>query len=263
VTALIVAVFLASLTGSLHCAGMCGPFVALYAGGDPSRGLRRGAAHAVYNSGRLAGYLALGAIAGSLGAALDVAGETLAGVQRIAAVAAGLFIAGVGAATLLRLRGVRVPELGGVPRPLRRLVARATLGLRERPPVVRAALLGGLAVFLPCGWLWAFGVSAAGTGSPLWGAVVMGVFWLGTLPVMVGVGLGVQAVAGPLRRLAPALTAVALVVVGLWAVAGRMPAIGGRFAEKASKPPVSADAAARQVEAIDQSELPCCHDDEE
>ena len=34
-------VFVASLVGSLHCVGMCGPFVAFYAGADGSGGIRR------------------------------------------------------------------------------------------------------------------------------------------------------------------------------------------------------------------------------
>ncbi|MBE7450024.1 MAG: sulfite exporter TauE/SafE family protein [Kofleriaceae bacterium] len=41
----------------------------------------------------------------------------------------------------------------------------------------RAALLGLLSAALPCGWLWAFVVVAAGTGSPVGGALVMTAFW--------------------------------------------------------------------------------------
>jgi HAMP domain-containing protein len=39
---------------------------------------------------------------------------------------------------------------------------------------------------------------------------------------MVGIGAGLQAIAGPLRRRLPTLAALALVVVGLYAVAGRL-----------------------------------------
>lgn len=257
-TALVATVFLASLTGSLHCAGMCGPFVAFYAGGDASHGARRAFAHVAYNGGRLASYAALGAIAGTLGAALDVAGETLAGIQRIAAIAAGTMIAGWGVVALLRIAGVRIPEASFVPGWLQKRVSAAMRGLMKRPPIVRAGALGVLAVFLPCGWLYAFAVSAAGTGSAAWGALVMVVFWAGTLPVMVGVGVGVQALAGPLRRHAPLLTALALIAVGLWAVAGRVPAIGERFAEAAGSPAVSVEQAVDRVETLDEAGAPCC-----
>ncbi|HEY0971648.1 MAG TPA: sulfite exporter TauE/SafE family protein, partial [Gemmatimonadales bacterium] len=73
---LALAVLVASLVGSPHCAGMCGPFVCFYAGaGAGARPVARWAAHAAYNGGRLLSYLALGALAGTLGAGLDAAGS--------------------------------------------------------------------------------------------------------------------------------------------------------------------------------------------
>ena len=86
--ALLGTVFMASLAGSLHCAGMCGGFVAFYSGTEPGRRGRRYLAHLTYNGGRLTSYLILGALAGLLGAAVDLAGS-MAGVQRFAAIAAG------------------------------------------------------------------------------------------------------------------------------------------------------------------------------
>ena len=44
-------VLLASLGGSVHCAGMCGPFVCVYAG--LGRGKMRGAAQVRIHGGRL------------------------------------------------------------------------------------------------------------------------------------------------------------------------------------------------------------------
>jgi sulfite exporter TauE/SafE len=65
----------------------------------------------------------------------------------------------------------------------------------------------------------------------------MTVFWLGTLPVMATLGLGVARIAGPLRRHVPALCAVALIVVGVLAVTGRLRGIqpdGGAAAAPAA-----------------------------
>ena len=68
---------------------------------------------------------------------------------------------------------------------------------------------------LPCGWLWAFAISAAGTGSPVVGAMLMIAFWLGTVPAMVGVlGLAGPVVARVRARL-PLVTAFALIALGL------------------------------------------------
>ena len=53
------------------------------------------------------------------------------------------------------------------------------------------------------------------------GAVVMATFWLGTLPVMMSLGLVAQRGFGPLRARLPALTAAALVVLGLLTITGK------------------------------------------
>ena len=45
------AVFGASLLGSLHCAGMCGGFVAFYSGADGSGGRLRLLSHGAYSGG--------------------------------------------------------------------------------------------------------------------------------------------------------------------------------------------------------------------
>jgi hypothetical protein len=220
-TALGVSVLLASLLGSVHCAGMCGGLVALYAGGGGPGAAR---AHAVYNAGRLAGYALLGAMAGAAGGALDLAGS-LAGVQRAAALVAAAFVALWGAAMLLEARGAPVIRLA-TPRALERIVSRAIRAVATRSPVARALALGAATAALPCGWLWAFLVTAAGTGRPGEGAALMAIFWAGTLPAMVGVGLGVQALSAPLRRRLPMICALLLIAVGGLSLAGRTGLIG-------------------------------------
>jgi len=221
VTALAVSVLVASLLGSLHCAGMCGGLVAFYSG-DPAR--RRGreamAGHAAYSAGRLIAYAALGALAGAFGAALDLGGALL-GVQRAAAAVAGALIALWGTRALLESLGRRVPRLEP-PAWLRGLVSHGVRLVAGRRPAIRALAIGLLTGCLPCGWLYAFVVTAAGTGGAASGAALMAVFWLGTLPVMVSLGLGLWRLAVPLRRHLPVACAVAMMLVGLLTVAGRL-----------------------------------------
>ena len=217
---LALAVLAASLVGSPHCAGMCGPFVCFYAGADPSRATGR--AHLAYNAGRLVSYVALGALAGALGAGLDAAGR-LAGAGRLAAVLAGALMVGWGLARLALLRGVRLLP-SGAPAAQRRWLGGLLQAQRARPPVVRAAATGLLTTLLPCGWLYAFVVTAAGTGSAGQGALVMLVFWLGTLPMLVALGVGAQRLAGPLARRLPVASAALLVVLGLLTMGGRLSA---------------------------------------
>ncbi len=210
-------IFVASLIGSAHCAGMCGPFVCFYAGADV-RG--SGWGHLAYNGGRLVSYLLLGTIAGLLGFGVERVGAGV-GVARAAGIVAGVLMVAWGAFTLMTLRGVRMPTLAPLAGPQRWMSARLR-DVRDLPPVARALTMGLLTTLLPCGWLYAFVVTAAGTGSVRGALILMTVFWAGTLPVMLAVGVGFRRLAGPLRTKLPVITAVAIVVVGVLSIAGRL-----------------------------------------
>jgi sulfite exporter TauE/SafE len=188
---------------------MCGPLVGLHGGG---RSLRLALIHAL---GRLTTYCALGALAGLVGSAVDVAGH-LAEVQRVAAIVAGCAIVGWGVRAIAVAAGwLRTGSGGGA------LFQRGLVQIRGRRAAGRAWLVGVLTGLLPCGWLWAFVVSAAGTASPATGALVMAVFWLGTVPAMTGaLALG-GALLGAIRRRMPAISAAVLIALGLATLAGR------------------------------------------
>jgi sulfite exporter TauE/SafE len=181
-------------------------------------------AHAAYHAGRLASYLSLGAVAGLVGAGLETAGG-LAGVQRFAAVVAGALMVIWGGALLLEQRGLRLPRPAFV-EPAARRLGGVLVGLRDQAPPVRAGAMGLLTTLLPCGWLWAFLATAAGTGSVAGAMLLMTVFWAGSLPALLAVGVGATAIAGPLRRHLPALSAIALIAVGAMSLAMRVPRIG-------------------------------------
>lgn len=222
-TALVIAILASSLVGSFHCAGMCGVFVALAvtpvgvegsagAGGRSSPSLAtRWAMLLQYNLGRLLAYALLGALAGVLGSAIDL-GASLAGVQRAAAIAAATISFAFGLTLVARALGRQVRSLS-VPNILRS-AAHGAFRAADRLPLGSRPLAIGLATgLLPCGWLWVFVATAAGTASAGHGAIVMTAFWLGTLPVMVALGAGVQKFFGAAGTRLPLTAAVALVVV--------------------------------------------------
>lgn len=187
-------VLLASLAGSVHCAAMCGGFVAAYASGEPVGPLERALSHVAYNGGRLVTYLGLGAAAGAVGRALDLAGSAL-GLAHLAAlvtavvVAVSVVVELLPRVPLVRLRRGPSRNVAGLLTPLFRR-------FRDRPAALRALLLGLSSTLLPCGWLYAFAALAAGTGTALGGAWLMSAFWLGSVPLMLGLGLSL----GPLTR---------------------------------------------------------------
>jgi sulfite exporter TauE/SafE len=180
---------------------MCGGFVAAYAGEAEQPRSTRLRAHLAYNGGRLVTYLALGAAAGFAGKALDLAGRAV-GIAHVAAVVAAgaLIVAGLAA---LRPRVGLITLKRRAPTGLARVLGGLLARFRAAPPVTRAAVLGFSTTLLPCGWLYAFAALASAAGSAAGGALLMGVFWLGTVPLLLGVAVSLDGVA---RRFANALS---------------------------------------------------------
>lgn len=212
-------VFLASLVGSTHCAGMCGGIAAFCAGAGQASGRRSAVATAAYHASRGASYAAVGAAAGGFGHLLD-AGGALVGLQRAAAVAAGLAVAIVGTALLCTAGGLDAGRTT-LPRWLRDLVTGVHRAAAAMPPLRRAVAVGLATPLLPCGWLWAFALVAAGTGSVAWGASVMLAFWAGTVPVLALLGVGIASIGARRRRMLAAVAGAAMVAVGVHTAAMR------------------------------------------
>ncbi|MEQ8843692.1 MAG: sulfite exporter TauE/SafE family protein [Phycisphaerales bacterium] len=208
------AVLLASLAGSPHCAGMCGVFVAMACGFDKSKPKTHARLQLAYHGGRLVGYASLGALAGMLGGAINLGADAV-GLQHAAAILAATTMLAVGAVWLLREAGLRMPHMPTPP--AIRNAFRAGIARADRfGPTGRALAMGLLTTLLPCGWLWAFALIAAGTASPLWGAAVMATFWIGTVPILAAVGLGAGAIRarfGPRVRTVAALAMIAIATI--------------------------------------------------
>lgn len=254
--ALIGAVFVFSLMGSLHCAGMCGPFLLFAVGSESGRPARAHYLHGAYHIGRLLTYTVLGVIAGFLGQALDFGGSML-GVQRIAAILAGTLMIAFGIAVTLRAIGKNVSQ----PRPpkfLQKVVSRGHAVAMDLEPTQRALAIGLLTTLLPCGWLYTFAIAAAGTGSPIYGALTMATFWAGTLPVMVSLGVGLRALTGPLRKHVPIISALAVVAVGVATVFGRITIPVITKDQLAETAPASLRESIDTIKGVDHSDLPCC-----
>jgi len=215
---LLAGIVLASLLGSIHCAGMCGPFTCLYSG--PRGETARLGAHVAYNTGRLLSYVVLGAIAGLIGARVDDLGR-FAGVGHLAALVAGCLMIAWAAATIGATLGFRVP-ISLAPEWARRTLGGVLVSASRQRPETRALLVGLLTTLLPCGWLYTFVGVAGSTGNALSGATVMAVFWIGTVPMLLAVGVGAGRLLGPLARRLPVVGATFVLVLGLLTVAGKL-----------------------------------------
>jgi sulfite exporter TauE/SafE len=228
---LLFAVLSASLVGSVHCAGMCGPFVAVYSvsgpGRDPGRRATR-LSHLAYHGTRGVGYVALGALGGAAGRALNWAGNSV-GVAQFAALFCSILVLLWGASVVFPVLRIRSP--------VARFFGPKLAQLGTKPRVFRASLLGALTPLLPCGWLYAFVATAAGTGSVFSGALLMATFWIGTVPALLGMGALLSRLGERLRARVPVLTGVALIFIGGLGVVQRVSMLAsGEVSHKSSAP---------------------------
>ncbi len=88
----------------------------------------------------------------------------------------------------------------------------------------------------------------------------MAAFWAGTVPVLALLGVSVQTLAITLGRRIPLAISLVIVLLGLYTIGGRLTISAAAF-----EPPAEIDLQAdtqQQVEAIGQSEPPCCQHEE-
>lgn len=247
--AILATVFVASLLGSMHCVGMCGPFAILAGTGDGKSFQFRPTV--AYSLGRLISYSMVGVIFGAMGLAINQSGS-VAGWQQTATWVAGLAMILVGGIALVRHLGgtIRLPRIAA---PLERTLQRVFQLGKTLPPLQRAFIIGISSSLMPCGWLYAFAISAAGTGSPIWGAVLMATFWAGTIPLMVLVGLGAGHLSRSLQTKVPVTMAALTILVGIFTISFRSPvAIGGLTVGQ------DIQEAQQQIETLDHEKMPCC-----
>lgn len=194
--------FMLGFAGSLHCAGMCGPLtLALPSTGSGPIGFVAG--RLAYNLGRIITYTLIGIVVGWIGRSL-----ALAGVQRWVSMAAGAAIL-AGLLLTHRTNGSALPAAA-----VRRLkgALSAVLQRRSLASLWTLGLLNGL---LPCGLVYAAAAGAVATGGWLSGTAYMGLFGLGTLPVMLGISLSGTAVPVSFRIRLQRLVPVSAGMVGL------------------------------------------------
>lgn len=213
---LLVALLLGLAAGVSTCMALVGGLVLALSASYQARRARAGLADEglaarmrpafVFMAGRVVGYGLLGALLGAVGASLAMPPQLTAALMLAAAVVMTL----IGA----RLTGVS-PRVAAWSPTLPPSLARS-LGLADTSTGgysdARAAGLGALSFFMPCGFTQAVQIYALSTGSPVQAGLLMAVFALGTAP-------GLLALAGlpvvmPVRARPTLLRLVGVVVLG-------------------------------------------------
>jgi sulfite exporter TauE/SafE len=196
---------LASFAGSLHCAGMCGPLLALVQGGRSSSGL-----HVAYQLGRLSAYVLLGIGAGAVGHGVETVAAAR-GLEQAALVLGALALAIVAVTSLLRTSHAG-PGVG---------FQAMRAALRSASPTTRAVLFGAATGLMPCGWLYAWLAVAAASGSSAAGGAVMFGFGVGSVPALVATNAVLAKASSALRRRSRRLAPLLLVASAIAVLATR------------------------------------------
>jgi uncharacterized protein len=175
---------LAGLLGGVHCVGMCGGLVAAFSFRTDGT-VAPFQLHLGYNLGRIVSYTLFGALAGALGASinlleirpLQIAFYVLAqGVM----ILLGLYLAGWNRWVLV------FEKAGGALWSHLQPLFRKLLPVKSLAGALVAGFFWG---WLPCGLVYSILVAALAAGSAPSGAALMLAFGLGTLPNLLGMAL--------------------------------------------------------------------------
>lgn len=222
-TGALLTAFVVGLLGGVHCIGMCGGIVGTLTLSLPDHGKRSLSSlfgfQLAYNSGRILGYVCVGALLGALGGLLLQSGyfgvgqRVLYGIAALFMILLGLYLGGwwPGFARIERLGAPfwrRIEPIG-----------RRFLPIRSH---WQAIAVGFFWAWIPCGLVYSVLMLAVSVGSARHGALLMLAFGLGTLPNLLGIGMLAGAAARVrdqawLRRVAGAVV-FAFGVSALWQI---------------------------------------------
>ncbi len=230
---LLLTALVAGLAGGVHCAAMCGGFLAALSARDtrgvevvqPARRLVR--QQLGYHAGRIGTYSLLGAAFGTAGS-LTLGAIDLASVQRLLYAVANLLLLAL--ALRILARGTGDTWLARAVAPVAgRALSPVVLATRKGGTPHRVAL-GAAWGLVPCTLIYSMLPLALFAGGTWQGALVMLVFGLATLPNLLGIGWLVQRARTVLHaralRYAAAGVLVAFALAGLYRVAFLPEALG-------------------------------------
>lgn len=212
IVSLITIAFLGSVG---HCIGMCGGIVIAYSsakidGNSPK--LSQALVHLTYSLGRVTTYVAIGAVFGAIGGVFSMNGIAIATLT----ILAGIFMVLAGLSLIGKFNFLSKLEHSFSKTLWYQKVFRKTIASKSIASFYTLGLLNGL---LPCGLVYFFAVTAASTGSPIWGALVMLIFGLSTIPSLFTLGFfSGLFTKGGFRQSAMTLASVIVVLYGIYTV---------------------------------------------
>jgi len=198
-----------------HCIGMCGGIVLAYSTIkiEPATSkVSKTIAHLLYNFGRVLTYTILGALFGAIGGVAtfsNTANGTLLIIAGVIMILAGLSLMG-------KIKFLTLIEHSLSSSNFYKKSFQAILHSKSNTSFFILGMLNGL---LPCGFVYFFAITAASTASPLYGALVMFIFGMSTIPAMFSLGfLSSLASATSFRNMMMSLSSIAVMLYGAFTI---------------------------------------------
>ncbi|RXK00944.1 beta-carotene 15,15'-monooxygenase [Arcobacter sp. CECT 8986] len=184
-TVSIVSIITIAFLGSFgHCIGMCGGIVVAYSSTKVKSGWSKqlqALSHVLYSFGRITTYVILGFIFGYVGGVVTF-DKTTSGILLLVT---GTLMVLVGLSLSGKIKFLTNLEHSVSKSPIYQKTFRSLISSNSLTSFYLLGMLNGL---LPCGFVYVFAITAASTGSALWGGFVMLLFGLSTLPAMFSLG---------------------------------------------------------------------------
>jgi len=205
-----------ALVGSFgHCIGMCGGIVVAYSTikiDKNSSKVTQSIAHLLYSFGRVLTYSILGAMFGALGGVVifsNMANGILLIFAGVVMILAGLSLMG-------KIKFLTIIEHSFSSSSIYKNAFKSILNSKSNLSFFILGMLNGL---LPCGFVYFFAITAASTADPLYGAMVMAIFGLSTIPAMFTLGfLTSLTSATSFRNMMMSLSSVAVILYGAYTI---------------------------------------------
>jgi sulfite exporter TauE/SafE len=198
-----------------HCIGMCGGIVVAYTTikiEPASSKVSKSIAHLLYSFGRVLTYTVLGAMFGAIGGVATFNNYTNGGLL----IFAGIIMVLAGLSLMGKIKFLTLIEHSFSSSPMYKRAFKSVLNSKSNLSFFVLGMLNGL---LPCGFVYFFAITAASTADPLYGALVMAIFGLSTIPAMFGLGfLTSLASAMSFRNMMMSLSSIAVILYGAYTI---------------------------------------------
>ncbi len=204
-------IFLMGFLVSFHCIGMCGGLVVTYTARHQAPNQDKKTTplilHLQYNAGRMISYTTIGGVLGGVGSFFGI-NPTFTGIVTLLA---GGFMILMGLSLLTHFRWLEKIKFKTPA-----FIARFLYSQRHTKRPKESFIIGLLNGFMPCGPLQAIQLYALASGSVIQGALSMGIYAAGTVPLMFGFGSFISLISQEKIKPVMKFSGVIVIILGLF-----------------------------------------------